>query len=82
MQMRKALRGTDLAQSHSRPSLHEITPDESGRAELYAIPGRFGSLASTEIVVGAPNESGTRPNFALETPAENSYVYDGLTCPS
>ena len=60
----------------------ELTPDESGRAELFAIPARFGSLASTEIVIGAPNESGTRASFALETPAENAYVYDGLTCPS
>ena len=60
----------------------ELTPDESGRAELFAIPARFGSLASTEIVIGAPNESGTRSSFALETPAENSFVYDGLTCPS
>ena len=31
----------------------ELTPDESGRAELFAIPARFGSLASTEIVIGA-----------------------------
>ena len=60
----------------------ELTPDESGRAELFAIPARYGSLASTEIVIGAPNESGTRASYALEIPAENSYVYDGLTCPS
>jgi len=60
----------------------ELTPDESGRAELFAIPARYGSLASTEIVIGAPNEAGTRASYALEIPAENSYVYDGLTCPS
>lgn len=58
----------------------ELTPDESGRALLYAIPFRFGSLTSTELVVGAPNEAGTRPSFALETPAENAYVYEDLTC--
>lgn len=58
----------------------ELTPDESGRAQLFAVPERFGSLASTELVVGAPNDAGTRPDFALETPAENAYVYDDQSC--
>jgi Ferritin-like domain len=58
----------------------ELTPDESGRALLYAIPARFGSLTSAEIVIGAPNEAGTRANFALETPADNAYVYPDQTC--
>ncbi|MGH9269710.1 MAG: ferritin-like domain-containing protein [Ilumatobacteraceae bacterium] len=58
----------------------ELTPDESGRALLYAIPSRFGSLTSTELIIGAPNDSGTRPNFALETPADNAYVYADYTC--
>ena len=58
----------------------EETPDESGRAELYAIPGRFSLLSSTEIVIGAPNAAGTRSGFALETPADNAFVYEGMTC--
>ena len=58
----------------------ELTPDESGRALLYAIPSRFGSLTSTELIIGAPNEAGTRSSFAVETPAENAYVYEDATC--
>lgn len=58
----------------------ELTPDESGRALLFAIPTRFGSLTATEIVVGVPNDAGTRPSFALETPADNAYVYEDFTC--
>ena len=58
----------------------ELTPDESGRAELYAIPGRFSLLSATEIIIGAPNAAGTRSGFALETPADNAFVYEGITC--
>jgi hypothetical protein len=60
----------------------ELTPDESGRALLYAIPSRFGSLTSTELIIGAPNEAGTRSSFAIETPADNAYVYEDATCPA
>lgn len=58
----------------------ELTPEEGERAELFAIPFRFGMLTSTEIVIGAPDSAGTRSGFALETPADNAYVYDYYTC--
>ena len=56
----------------------ELTPG-SGRT-LYAIPSRFGSLTAMELVIGAPNEAGTRSSSAVETPAENAYVYEDATC--
>jgi hypothetical protein len=60
----------------------EETPNEQGADTLYAIPARFGSLTATEITIGAPNEEGTQAGFAVETPADNAYVYNDQTCPA
>jgi len=48
----------------------------------YAITSQFGSVAQMELAVGAPDENGNRQTFILQTPAENSYVYEeyGTTC--
>jgi hypothetical protein len=56
------------------------TPDETGLFKSFAIPTRFGSLAANEVVVGARSEAGTRQAFTLETPADNSLIYEGMTC--
>ena len=56
------------------------TPDETGLFKAFAIPTRFGSLAAIEVVVGARSSAGTRPTFTLETPADNSLIYEGMTC--
>ncbi len=58
----------------------EVTPDESGLVPIYAITTPFGSLAPVPITIGAPNDAGVRTTFNLETPAANSFVYDGETC--
>ncbi len=58
------------------------TPDETGLFKAYAIPTRFGSLAAIEVVVGARSAAGTRAPFTLETPADNSLIYEGMTCPT
>ncbi len=44
----------------------------------YAITSQFGSVAQMEVLVGAPDENGNRQSFILQTPAENSYIYDEL----
>jgi hypothetical protein len=44
----------------------------------YAITDRFGSVAQTQLVVGAPDENGVRESFNLQPPAENSFVYNEL----
>jgi hypothetical protein len=59
-----------------------VPTDEAGIPEQYAITDRFGSVAQTEVTLGPPDENGVRESFTLQTPAENSYVYNELepTC--
>jgi rubrerythrin len=46
---------------------------------VYAIPGQYGSLGATPLVVGAPDpETGNRLSMNLETPSLNTYVYEYL----
>lgn len=53
---------------------------------VFAIPGQFGSLGATPLVVGAPNlETGNRLSINLETPSLNTFVYEYLddsSCPA
>lgn len=65
------------------PALDDGEPEVlDGLAQQYAIPTRFGSVAQFELVIGAPDENGTRSTFVFSTPAENSYIYNELepTC--
>jgi hypothetical protein len=57
-----------------------VEANESGLTPLYAIATQFGSLTAIPIVIGAPSEAGTRTTVNLETPAANSFVYEGETC--
>lgn len=53
-----------------------------GAIPLFAVPGRFASLAPVELSLGRPNEAGTRFTTSLQTPAENTFVYADQTCPA
>jgi hypothetical protein len=54
---------------------------ESDVPPVYAIPGQFGNLGATELIIGAPNEIGNRVSLNVETPSLNSLVYEYLgTC--
>jgi hypothetical protein len=77
-----AIMVTGAPEAYVSPELagEEVLPDESGFTPIFAIPALFGSLAAIPITVGAPNEAGTRYSTVLETPAENSFIYDGMTC--
>jgi hypothetical protein len=77
-----AIRATGAPDGYVNPELTggEITPDESGLTSIYAITSQFGSLNPTTITIGAPNDAGTRFSTNLETPAANSFVYEGETC--
>jgi hypothetical protein len=57
-----------------------VLPGDDGIVPLYAIPTQFGSLAANLLVIGAPSDTGTRFSISIETPAENSFVYEGETC--
>jgi len=56
----------------------EEVPSDDGIPMQYAITSRFGSVAQFELVVGAPDINGTRSTYVLNTPAENSYIYNEL----
>jgi rubrerythrin len=46
---------------------------------VYAVPSTYGSLGAQQVVLGAPNESGVRTTFNLDTPSLNTFVYDYMT---
>jgi Ferritin-like domain len=77
-----AMQATGTPEGYVSPALfgEAPTPDETGLFKAFAIPTRFGSLAANEVVVGARSEAGTRQSFTLETPADNSLIYEGMTC--
>lgn len=53
-------------------------PVVDGIPEQFAITSRFGSTAQFELVVGPPDENGVRLAFIINTPAENSFIYNEL----
>lgn len=55
-------------------------PAESEFPTFYAIPAPFGQLTGINLVVGAADDEGARTAVTLQTPAENSFVYNGLSC--
>lgn len=46
---------------------------------VYAIPSQYGQLSAVQMVLGAPNESGTRLTVNLETPSNNTFVYEFMS---
>ena len=46
---------------------------------VYAIPSQFGQLGAITVVVGAPDENGTRLTVRMETPSLNTLVYEYQT---
>ncbi len=73
---------TGAPEGYVNPQLlgEDLVIEEGALTPICAIPTQFGSLAPIPITVGAPNEAGTRFSTILETPADNSYIYDGMTC--
>jgi hypothetical protein len=59
----------------------EAPQGKEGLIILFAIPTEFGSLAPTQLAIGAPSSAGTRTTIPIDTPAENSFIYTGMTCP-
>jgi hypothetical protein len=55
-----------------------VPTDSDGIPELYALTDRFGSVAQSQLIIGAADENGVRTTYTLQTPAENSYVYNEL----
>lgn len=77
-----AIVSTGAPEAYVSPAVlgQEVTAGESGLVPLYAIPTQFGTLSPYSLVIGAASSAGTRFTTALETPADNSYVYADETC--
>jgi hypothetical protein len=58
----------------------QVTADAAGFPVPYAIPSTFGQLTGIELVVGAQDLEGARFTTQLQTPAQNSFVYEYLSC--
>lgn len=77
-----AMRITGTPEAYFSPALEglELEPDEAGVPIPYAVTARFGQLGAKELVVGSRDAEGVRFSTSIQTPAENSYVYEYMTC--
>lgn len=77
-----AMAKTGTPEGYVSPELFglELEPDESGVAQIYAIPSQFGQLGTRELTVGPRDAGGGRFSIIVQTPAENSFVYDFMAC--
>ena len=77
-----AIVATGAPDGYVNPELvgEAVVPDESGLVPLYAMRRRSAPSPPIPVTIGAPNDAGTRTTINLETPAANSFVYEGETC--
>jgi hypothetical protein len=77
-----AIQSTGAPNAYVSPAVRgeEVEANESGLVPLHAIPSQFGTLSPYSLVIGAASSAGTRFTLPIETPADNSYIYNGLTC--
>ena len=54
--------------------------DADGFPIGYALPAVFGQVGQIPLVVGAVDDEGARYSTSLQTPAENTFVYDYMSC--
>lgn len=57
-----------------------VVADDAGFPIPFAIPSTFGQLSGIELVVGEIQGDEGRFSVLLQTPAENTFVYDYLSC--
>lgn len=57
-----------------------LAADGDGFPIPYAIPSTFGRVTGIELIVGAVDDEGGRFATQLQTPADNTFVYDHLSC--
>ncbi len=58
------------------------TEPPEGAPTQFAIPSQFGQTGQIEIKAGPPDQNGVIVGYTLQTPAENSFVYNELACQS
>lgn len=57
-----------------------LEPDADGFPIPYGIPSVFGRVEGIDLIVGARNADGQRFSVQLQTPAENTFVYEYMSC--
>lgn len=74
-----ATRGAD---GYISPALlgEDVAPDADGQLPQFAIGSTFGQTSPIEIKAGPADENGVRTSYVLQTPADNSFVYNELSC--
>jgi hypothetical protein len=80
-----ALRSNPPPDGYVSPALTEgaeVAADEQGFIPVYAISTRFGQITPAPLQVGAADDVGQRFTVSIDTPAENAYIYEGMTCPA
>jgi len=55
--------------------------DAAGFPIPYAIPSVYGKVSGVVLVVGAVTSEGTRYSIQLQTPAQNTFAYEYMSCP-
>ena len=80
-----ALRANPPPEGYVSPVLttgEDVGTNEAGFMPQFAVPARFGQLTPIALQVGAADENGVRFSINIETPAENAYAYESMTCPA
>ncbi|MDB0005800.1 hypothetical protein N9E02_01020 [Ilumatobacteraceae bacterium] len=54
--------------------------DAAGFPIHYAVPATFGLVSQIPVTVGKPDDEGSRYQTAFQTPAENTFVFDYMSC--
>ncbi len=54
--------------------------DAEGFPIGYALPAVFGQVGQISLIVGAVDDEGARYSTSLQTPAENTFVYEYMSC--
>jgi len=57
-----------------------VETDAEGFPICYALPAVFGQVGQIPLVVGAVDDEGARYSTSLQTPAENTFVYEYMSC--
>lgn len=57
-----------------------VEPDANGFPIPYAIPSVFGRVEGIDLAVGLRNDEGQRYSVQLQTPAQNTFRYEYMSC--
>jgi hypothetical protein len=57
----------------------DVPPTERGQIRQFAVGSTFAQTAPIEIKAGPPNLNNVRTSATLQTPSDNSYIYNELT---